>query len=111
MDISVFNDSDFKSPDVMNDFLLVNEMSHSLIAMTLENRGLAVDSFLIGSYEDENNWLEMHNLVHEREMTALGIKQPVNLRDVDMKDEKQWYDWLLQHSLIHQYTNQALGLK
>ena len=110
MDISLFNNSDFKNKDVRQDFLLINSLSHTQTAKVLDAMGHGMDSFPLQSLGDEKDWLETHNLVHQQELAYLGLKDMPNMADVDMNDSALWYDWLLQHSLIHQYTNLALGI-
>jgi hypothetical protein len=111
MDMMLYIDSPFGDENAIRDFLFANSQSHSLTALTLEQRGSPIASQPIGDMASQRDWLEVHQKIHSDELAALGIPEMgVDLSQVDLQDKKQYRDWMLQHAYIHQYINAALGL-
>ena len=62
---------------------------------------------------DPNNlddWLQMHELVHQAEARVLNQQSPFNLLDTDWNKESDFYDWISVHLYLHEQTVATLGL-
>lgn len=110
MDISIFADTPFDDEDAMEDFLLANSLSHSLVATTLEQNGKFIATYPISSMGDESNWKDEHYRMHQDEFTLLGLTGMPDWTGFDFEDEAQWADWHSQHAVVHQAVNSVLGI-
>ncbi len=55
------------------------------------------------------NWLLAHNAIHTTELTVTGAAQPIDLTQVDFRDQDQFYDWMANHILLHDIEDQVLS--
>ena len=55
------------------------------------------------------NWLISHEAIHEQLRVLTGVTG-VNLADVDLTKEDEFYDWLDDHRSEHAEIRSALGI-
>jgi hypothetical protein len=53
-------------------------------------------------------WLLAHQALHAAEFVTIGAGQPVDLSQVDFRDEGQFYDWMSNHIALHDAEDQVL---
>jgi len=67
----------------------------------------------LGSWENEKSfvteWLATHEAVHEQLRALTGVSG-VNLADVDLTKEAEWYVWMDDHRAEHGALRAALGI-
>lgn len=61
------------------------------------------------STEFARNWLTTHETVHEQLRYWTGVSG-INLADVDLSKEDEWYQWLDAHRSEHVALRSALGI-
>lgn len=110
MDLSPFLNSVAGDQNSFNDFLMANSASHQSIKDALNELDLSITSFIIDRIDDENEWLLVHNDVHQQEYDLLGLTGLPDLVSVDLNDNEQYQDWMNRHVLAHQQVNLTLGL-
>ena len=109
--MSLFVDTPHDDKDAFRDFLFANALSHSQIAVALEQGGKPISVSPITDMGDNAaNWLDVHARMHEQEFVQLGLTDMPDLRDVDFEDAAQYHDWMELHAIVHVAVNQALGL-
>jgi hypothetical protein len=102
----------FGDPESLGEFLFENGLQHTLFANTLARQGLIVPRYPIIDVDLDNldDWLQIHNQIHEAEARFLGTSNPFNLLDVDLNKESEFYDWLSSHVGVHELNKAAAGL-
>lgn len=73
---------------------------------------LIVDYDLTSWSDDEffvRNWLNTHEQVHERLRQLTGVTG-INLADVNLKSENEFYTWIDAHRNEHALLRQAFGV-
>jgi hypothetical protein len=76
----------------------------------LADKGIATPLYPIADADPSNldDWLFVHNEIHQRLASQLGLDNPFNLLDSDWKVEDDFYDWLSSHESIHRQIENAL---
>lgn len=59
--------------------------------------------------EFARDWLTTHETVHENLRFLTGVSG-VNLADVDLSNESEWYQWLDAHRVEHAALRTAFGI-
>jgi len=87
-------------------------LQHELFYQTLNSRGVATPFYPIEEIDPSNidDWLLIHNQMHESLASILNLNNPFQLLDADFNVEDDFYDWLGVHQDIHQQIAQALGV-
>jgi hypothetical protein len=55
------------------------------------------------------SWLEAHQTAHEALRTYTGVSG-IDLADVDLTQEDQWFSWMDSHADEHSLLRQSLGI-
>jgi len=78
----------------------------------LNRKGIQTPFYPIGDIDPSNidDWLLLHNQMHESLASILRLDNPFQLLDADFNVEDDFYDWLGVHQDIHQQIAQALGV-
>lgn len=102
----------FGDKDGLGKFLFENGMQHQLFYEVLADAGVVTPLSPIFDADTSNldDWLLIHNQIHEQLAAALGLDNPFNLLDSDWNVEDDFYDWVGVHQTIHQQIAAALGL-
>ena len=89
-----------------------NYLQHELFDQTLNSRGIVTPFYPIEEIDPSNidDWLLIHNQMHESLASILRLNNPFQLLDADFNVEDDFYDWLGVHQDIHQQIAQALGV-
>jgi len=87
-------------------------LQHELFYQTLNSRGIVTPFYPIEEIDPSNidDWLLIHNQMHESLATILSLNNPFQLLDADFNVEDDFYDWIGVHSDIHQQIATSLGL-
>lgn len=56
-----------------------------------------------------SSWLEAHQAAHENLRTFTGVSG-IDLADVDLRQEDQWFSWMDSHAAEHADIRSALGI-
>lgn len=56
------------------------------------------------------DWLNLHNVLHQAEYAALNFGPAPDLSQVDFSKPEQYYDWMFAHSTVHDTLNAAVGI-
>lgn len=112
MNISSFQDFDMENAGSMIQFLDINALAHETIYGALMEQLQVVSEhyplFTTGGITED--WLTLHDSVHQSIARALGLSVPVDLDTLDVKNRAQADDWKQNHTLAHQQIEQALNL-
>jgi len=75
--------------------------------------GVATPFYPIEEANPDNldDWLLIHNQMHESLAKILNLANPFQLLDADWNVEEDFYDWIGVHQDIHQQIAQALGVQ
>jgi hypothetical protein len=94
-------------------FQFENYLQHELFYQALTSRGVPTPFYPIEDIDPSNidDWLLIHNQMHENLATILNLNNPFQLLDADFNVEDDFYDWLGVHSDIHVQIAQALGVQ
>ena len=89
-----------------------NYLQHQLFFETLNSRGVSTPFYPIEEIDPSNidDWLLIHNQMHESLATILVLDNPFQLLDADINKEEDFYDWLGVHQDIHTQIANALGV-
>ena len=112
MDMNTLSTVEFGNVDALRAFLFENNTQHQVFAQELSLRGVSTPMLPILDANPDNldDWLQLHNQIHERVASALGLDNPFNLVDSDWQVEGDFYDWIGVHTTIHQQILAALGV-
>src|SRR5271169_842883 len=106
-----YSDNPVMRDELMQDFLLHNALAHKMVANTFFMSGQSIRVYPLERIGDIEDWLSVHDMIHQQELTNLGlVGQNLRLDSVDFDDEKQFRDWMYFHGLLHQEVNAALGI-
>jgi len=102
----------FGDKDGLGEFLFENDQQHQLFYQVLTAKGIAIPEYPIADADTKNldDWLLLHNQVHEALARALGLDNPFQLLDADWNVEEDFYDWIGVHESIHEQIAAALGV-
>ena len=102
----------FGEPDSLRDFLFENGIQHQVFAERLTDAGFSVPRYPLidADFKDLDDWLQIHQLEHQRFATILNLNDPFNLLDLDFNQEDDFYDWVNSHLLIHEQIANRLGV-
>jgi len=90
-----------------------NYLQHQLFYETLNSKGIETPFYPIEEIDPSNidDWLLIHNQMHESLATILSLDNPFQLLDADFNVEDDFYDWLGVHQDIHQQIATVLGIQ
>ena len=93
-------------------FQFENYLQHQLFFQTLNSKGISTPFYPIEDIDPSNidDWLLIHNQMHESLATILVLDNPFQLLDADINKEEDFYDWLGVHQDIHTQIANALGV-
>ena len=95
----------------MREFLDANALAHETIFNTLLSTGVVITHYpLWGPQGPDEDWLHTHGSEHQAIAGALALPLPVDIDEVDFKNESQAQAWFENHALAHQLINETLGL-
>lgn len=102
----------FGDKDGLGEFLFENDQQHLLFAQVLTSKGVTIPQYPILDAEPSNldDWLLLHNQIHQALASALGLDNPFQLLDADWRVEEDFYDWIGVHESIHEQIAAALGV-
>lgn len=113
-DISPFSNFLYENETAWSDFLLVNALAHENYNTALELLGVSPVNYPIfdkgDTKEATDDWLHTHGLMHKSLTSSLGLTEVPDLTDVEVHDDKQFYDWLQLHMEQHQLLDAALNV-
>ena len=100
----------FGDVDGLQTFLYENARQHQVFYEMLADKGIATPLYPIADADPSNldDWLFVHNEIHQRLASQLGLANPFNLLDSDWRVEDDFYDWLSSHESIHRQIENAL---
>lgn len=100
----------FGDVDGLQTFLYENARQHQVFYEMLADKGIATPLYPIADADPSNldDWLFVHNEIHQRLASQLGLDNPFNLLDSDWRVEDDFYDWLSSHESIHRQIENAL---
>jgi len=80
---------------------------------TFFDQGLAVPAYPLYEADPDNldDWLLIHNQMHESLAKILNLANPFQLLDADWNVEDDFYDWIGVHQDIHQQIAQRLKVQ
>lgn len=112
MNLTSFTDVDAKDEHSMREFLDANAIAHETIYNTLLGvNGVAIEHYPLWAPRGiDNDWLQTHAREHQAIADTLSLALPVDLDQVSVEDESQFYDWVANHADAHRQINDALGL-
>lgn len=89
-----------------------NYLQHELFYNTLNSKGIQTPFYPIENLNPDNidDWLLIHNQMHESLASILFLDNPFQLLDADFNKEDDFYDWLGVHQDIHTQIANALGV-
>ena len=90
-----------------------NFQQHRLFWQTLNRNNIATPFYPIEEASPDNldDWLLIHNQMHESLAKILNLANPFQLLDADWNVEDDFYDWIGVHQDIHQQIAQRLGVQ
>ena len=93
-------------------FAFENYLQHQLFFQALNSRNVSTPFYPIEDIDPSNidDWLLIHNQMHESLANILSLNNPFQLLDADFNVEDDFYDWLGVHSDIHTQIATALGV-
>jgi hypothetical protein len=93
-------------------FAFENYLQHQLFFEALNAKGYETPFYPIEEINPQNidDFLLVHNQMHESLATILSLNNPFQLLDADFNVEDDFYDWIGVHSDIHQQIATSLGL-
>jgi hypothetical protein len=90
----------------LSDFGLLNEIAvHQWEELMRQGRTSSVPQAL-------QDWLNLHNTLHNQEFEAFSGENLVGLPDlssVNFSSQEQFYDWMTTHQELHDYEQSVLG--
>ena len=103
---------EFGDRDGLGIFLFENGQQHKLFYEILMDKGIVNPLYPITDLEFSNidDWLFVHNQMHEQLANILNLDNPFQLLDSDWRVEEDFYDWIGVHQTIHQQIAQQLGV-
>ena len=103
---------EFGDVEGLKRFEFENYLQHQLFFQTLISKGVATPFYPIQDIDTSNidDWLLIHNQMHEFLATILVLDNPFQLLDADINKEEDFYDWLGVHQDIHTQIANALGV-
>ena len=105
------SDVQFGDAAAFLDFIMSNDMSHHAIASKLLTQGKGIQSLPISDVgSDMNQWLQVHQNLHQQEFTSMGLGVAPDMTAVDFNNEQAYYDWMDFHAQIHAYVGSVLGV-
>jgi len=104
---------EFGDKEGLGRFAFENYLQHQLFFETLNSKGVQTPFYPIEDIDPSNidDWLLIHNQMHESLATILNLNNPFQLLDADFNVEDDFYDWLGVHQDIHQQIATALGVQ
>lgn len=102
----------FGEAESLRDFLFENGIQHQSFAERLTDLGFVVPRYPLidADPQDLDDWLQIHQIEHQRFAEILELNNPFNLLDTDWNQEDDFYDWIQQHLLIHEQIARTLGV-
>ena len=102
----------FGDKDGLGTFLFENAQQHKLFYETLMDAGFITPLYPVADMDFSNidDWLYVHNQMHEQLSGTLNLDNPFQLLDSDWRVEDDFYDWIGVHQDIHIQIAQQLGL-
>lgn len=112
MDMNTLSMVEFGNVEALRAFLFENNAQHQFFAQELSARNVSTLMLPILDANPDNldDWLQLHNQIHERLASILNLDNPFNLIDSDWQVEGDFYDWIGVHATIHQQIVSALGV-
>ena len=103
---------EFGDVEGLKRFEFENYLQHQLFFQTLNSKGISTPFYPIQDIDTSNidDWLLIHNQMHESLATILVLDNPFQLLDADINKEEDFYDWLGVHQDIHTQIANALGV-
>ena len=76
------------------------------------DRGIITPLYPIYNADPSNldDWLFVHNDMHQRLASTLNLDNPFQLLDSDWRVEEDFYDWIGVHQTIHEQIAKQLGV-
>ena len=102
----------FGDPESLKLFLFENGLQHQLFWQQLNANGIETPQYPIIDADTNNldDWLLVHQNMHQVIAEALGLNNPFFLLDSDWNVEIDFYDWIANHYDIHVQIAQTLGI-
>ena len=102
----------FGDKDGLEEFLFENGQQHKLFYEILMDRGIITPLYPIYNADPSNldDWLFVHNDMHQRLARTLNLDNPFQLLDSDWRVEEDFYDWIGVHQTIHEQIAKQLGV-
>lgn len=102
----------FGDKDGLGEFLFENDVQHRLFYEILADKDILIPMYPLADADTSNldDWLFVHNQVHQRLANVLNLDNPFQLLDSDWNVEEDFYDWIGVHETIHRQIVTALGI-
>ena len=102
----------FGDRDGLDEFLFENAQQHKLFYEVLMDKGIITPFYPIFNADLANldDWLFVHNEMHQNLASTLNLDNPFQLLDSDWKVEEDFYDWIGVHQTIHEQIAKQLGV-
>lgn len=131
MNIDIQSTMRFGDEVGLKDFFFVHRLVHQGVDAVIATRGngvmpnaaidstLALAAWLAFMRQDDvndeeryalNDWLQLHDQLHQDEYAAFGLGQAPTLGSVDFSNDQQFYDWMFVHGAVHDTLNLAAGI-
>ncbi len=112
MNAILFADVPTDSQEGWQAFTLAHGMDHDTVYATMLKLDKVPEFYPMYEFPRENNddYLMMHQTVHQSNASLLGIVDLPDLATIDFSDADQLADWLVAHQSVHLAENTALGL-
>lgn len=73
--------------------------------------GMQISGFDMADLGNPEDWKLFHYEIHRAINGALGLPEPADLLDMDLKNEQNFNDFMLDHQYLHDFTDKILNLK
>jgi hypothetical protein len=102
----------FGDVDGLGRMLFENGLQHRLFYNILGDQGIGIPDYPIMEADPGNldDWLFVHNQMHQALASILNLDNPFQLLDADWNVEEDFYDWLSVHETIHRQIAARLGV-
>jgi hypothetical protein len=112
VNVLLFTDVEFDSPEAWENFQLIHGMAHQRVYdLLLEQNTVPMFLPLFDFPRNGNqDYLLDHWQVHRSNALLLNITSVPDLATYDLTDQGQYEDFLSLHAQVHQIENDALGI-
>lgn len=101
-----------QTPDQLAEWSFINAAAHADInRVVFQDFNITLASYVLDpiNQADLQNWLALHQIMHQQMDAVLGIAG-YDLFDVDLTDRGQFAAWIQDHAAEHLQAGQILNL-